>query len=253
MMEIKHISVAYGSVQVLFDVCAVFPSGKVTVIAGPNGSGKSTLLKAAANILKPLAGEVFVDGEQVSGMDLREAARRIAYLPQGRNVPDLTVERMVLHGRFPHMGFPRRYTQADREIVEEVLLETGLYEFRDRPVGTLSGGQRQKAYIAMALAQRSDVILLDEPTTFLDISHQLETVSMVRRLAEQGRTVVMVLHDLPMAMEAADQILILSDGSLAAAGTGEEVFRQGIIPDVFQIRFDRVRSGEGWRYYCEKK
>ncbi len=253
MMELRHVSVGYDGVQVLFDISAIFPSGKVTVIAGPNGSGKSTLVKVAANILKPLSGAVFVDGEAIADMEPRKAACRTAYLPQGRDVPDLTVERMVLHGRFPHMGFPRRYNDTDRRIVQDILRETGLWEYRDRSLRTLSGGQRQKAYLAMALAQESDVILLDEPTTFLDISHQLETISMMRQLAEKGRTVVMVIHDLPAAMNSADQIIILSEGHLAAAGTAEEVFRQKVIPEVFRIRFDRTETAVGWRYYCEKQ
>ncbi len=253
MMEIKNLSAAYGSMQVLSDISAVFPSGEVTVVVGPNGSGKSTLMKIAANIMAPLSGEILADGRPLSEMSPREAARRVAYLPQVRDVPDLTVERMVLHGRFPHMGFPRRYGNEDRAIVEEVLTETGLAQLRDRPVRTLSGGQRQKAYLAMALAQGSDIVLLDEPTAFLDISHQLETVSMVRSLAKAGRTVVMVLHDLPAAMDAADRIVVLSGGYLAGSGTPEEVFCSKIIPEVFGISFERTAAENGWRYYCEKR
>ncbi len=253
MMELKNVSAAYDGVQVLFDISAVFPSGKVTVLAGPNGSGKSTLVKTAANILRPIGGAVFADGRPIAQMAPREAAKKVAYLPQVRDVPDLTVGRMVLHGRFPHMGFPRSYTSEDREIVEDVLLETGLWEYRDRSVRSLSGGQRQKVYLAMALAQESDVILLDEPTTFLDISHQLETAALMRQLARRGRTVVMVLHDLSAAMEMADQMIILSEGHLAAAGSAEDIFRREIIPQVFQIRFERVQTGDGWRYYCEKQ
>ncbi len=252
MLELKNISVSYDDVQVLFDISAIFPSGKVTVLAGPNGSGKTTLVKTAANILKPMQGEVFADGKLIAQMSLREVAKRVAYLPQVREIPDLTVGRMVLHGRFPHMGFPRRYTHTDREIVEEILRETGLWEYRDRSVKTLSGGQRQKVYLAMALAQESEMILLDEPTTFLDISHQLETAALMRQLAERGKTVVMVLHDLSTAMETADQIIILSKGHLAAVGSTEDVFRQEVIPEVFHIRFGRVDTGAGWKYYCER-
>ncbi len=253
MLEIKDLSAKYGGTQVLFNISAAFLPGEVTVLAGPNGSGKSTLMKIAANLMRPSAGEVLLDGLPLSGMTPREAAKRVAYLPQGRDVPDLTVGRMVLHGRFPHMGFPRHYSAEDRRIVEEILRKAGLYECRDRSLRTLSGGQRQKAYLAMALAQGSKTLLLDEPTTFLDIAHQLETLAMARKLAEEGKTVVMVLHDLPMAMEAADRILLLSGGHLAAAGTPEELFRQEVIPEVFGIRFGRTAAENGWRYYCEKQ
>ncbi len=253
MLEMEQISAFYGTIQVLYDISLKFPSGRVTVIAGTNGSGKSTLLRIAANLMKPSSGRVLADGEDVGRMAPREAARHVAYLPQTRDVPDLTVERMVLHGRFPHMSFPRQYQAKDRRIVEEVLQKTGLSEYRLRSVKTLSGGQRQKAYLAMALAQGSDTVLLDEPTTYLDISHQLDTAAMARGLAAEGRTVVMVLHDLPMAMEAADRMAILRDGRLEATGTPEEVFRMEIIPEVFQIRFGRTDTGHGWRYYCEKR
>lgn len=253
MMILNHISAGYDGVQVLFDVCARFPAGAVTVIVGPNGSGKSTLVKTAANLLRPTGGEVLVGGERIAKMAPREAARKVAYLPQVRDVPDLTVERMVLHGRFPHMGFPRRYSGQDWVIVENVLQKTGLIEYRDRSVRTLSGGQRQKVYLAMALAQESDVILLDEPTTFLDISHQLETAAQMRKLARKGKAVVMVLHDISAAMETADQLIVLSQGRLAAAGTAEDIYRQEIIPKVFQIDFRRMDTADGWRYYCEKR
>lgn len=253
MLECKGISAGYGKEIVLRNVSAVCPSGKITVIIGPNGSGKSTFLRVCADLICPAAGEVYLGGRRITELSPQERAKQLAYLPQVRDVPDLTVGRLVLHGRFPHMSFPKRYSEEDWRITGEVLRETGLWELRERSLRTLSGGQRQKAYLAMALSQQSDVLLLDEPSTFLDIAHQLELLSNLRSLADSGKTVVAILHDLPAAMDTADQIILFSDGVLAAAGTPEDIFSRNVIPEVFGIRFGRVAGEQGWIYYSEKK
>ena len=158
---------------------------------------------------------------------------------------------MVLHGRFPHLSYPRRYRQEDNQAVSRALAWADASDLANRPMGELSGGQRQKVYLAMALAQDAPTLLMDEPTTFLDVGHQLEVTAMARRLAEEGRAVVMVLHDLPLALRWADDIALLSVGRLAAYGTAEEVYASGRLDRVFGVALRRVETESGWQYYYD--
>ena len=249
MLEARNLSAGYPGRAVLAGVSLAARPGRVLALLGPNGCGKSTLLRTMAGLLPPLGGEVLLDGRR--DYSPRQAAQRVAYLPQSRTAPNITVRRLVLHGRFPYLSYPRRYGREDYEAVDRALAAADALDLADRPLPELSGGQRQKAYLAMALAQETEAILMDEPTTFLDIRHQLEVLALVRRLAEEGRGVVLALHDLCLALTAADDVAVLGEGRLLALGGPEEIYRSGILERVMGVRLDRTAGPGGWRYFCE--
>ena len=211
--------------------------GAVTALIGPNGSGKSTLLKGLADQLAPEAGRVLVGGEAVHGMDRKTLAKRLGLLSQDSTAPDsITVEDLAYHGRYPHRGFFEHVTAADHEAVDRAIEFAGCDHLRDREVGQLSGGQRQLAWIAMVLAQDTDVLLLDEPTTFLDMHHQLEVMEIIETLrAESDVTVVVVLHDIEQAARLADRMVAMQDGEIRARGTPEEVVTEELLAEVFRV------------------
>ena len=250
MLELRNLHAGYPGREVLRGVDLAFPLGRVTVLLGPNGCGKSTLLRAACGLLPVSGGEVLLDGMSLAKYRSQQAAQKIAYLPQSRSVPNITARRMTLHGRFPYLSYPRRYRREDYEAVDRALEQVDALEIADRSVAELSGGQRQKVYLAMALAQETETILMDEPTTYLDIRHQMEVMALARKLANQGKAVVLVLHDLCLAMETADEVAVLWDGQLQLAGTPEEVFASGVLDRVMGIALSRTRTEGGWRYFC---
>ena len=252
MLEIKNLYSGYGGREVLHDVSLTAQAGEVTVIVGPNGCGKSTLLKTICGIQPVTAGQVLLDGEKLFALPRNLLAQKTAYLAQSRQVPDITVERLVLHGRFPYLGYPRRYRKEDYAIADAAMKTMGVAELADELVQNLSGGQRQKVYIAMALVQDTPVILLDEPTTYLDISHQLQLMQQARMLAAQGKTVVMIIHDFPHAFQTADHMILMRDGKIVADGTPEQIYASGMISSVFGVRLCRTGTEGGWRYYCEE-
>ncbi len=250
MLEINQLCAGYPGRPVLKNVDLRIPSGKVTVILGPNGCGKSTLLKALCGIIPADRGEVLLDGSNILALPRRQLARRVAYLAQGRQIPEITVGHLVLHGRFPYLGYPRRYRKADYSAASAAMEAMGILDLSDEPVQNLSGGQRQKAYIAMALAQETPVILMDEPTTYLDISHQLQLMRHARMLAAQGKTVVMVIHDIAHAFQTAEHMVLMGDGAVVAEGEPEEIYASGKIGAVFGVKLGRADTETGWRYYC---
>lgn len=252
MLEIRNLTAGYPGHPVLQDVSLAIPQGAVTVIAGPNGSGKSTLLKTITGILSA-SGSVLLDGEDLLKLSNRELAKKVAFLPQNRNIPEITAKNLVLHGRFPYLSYPRRYRKEDITAAEAALEKMGIGDLAGRSLTTLSGGQRQKVYIAMALAQDTPVVLLDEPNTFLDISHQLQLMDQAKALAAEGKTVVLVLHDLCLALEYADSLAVLSEGTCLLQGSPEEVFLSGCLDRVFCVRLQRVQTPEGWKYYFSRK
>ncbi len=226
------------------------PEGKVTVLAGPNGSGKSTLLKSVCGFLAPWGGSIKVNNKMLSEYTLTERAQTVAYVPQSRVIPDVIVERLVLHGRFPYAGFPHRYTKLDHDIAETVMKRMHIDTLADRNLQTLSGGQRQKVYLAMALAQDTPVLMLDEPLTFLDIRQQLELVDTVKKLAADGKTVCMVVHDLNMAIAAADHLIVLKSGVVASEGNPYDAVGAGVIEDVFGVKTEKLVSQAGTVRYA---
>ena len=250
MVEVRNLLVGYGEAPVLSDVSLAFPPGQVTGVLGPNGCGKSTLLKAALGLIPIQGGQVLVDGQDLHTLSPREVAQRAAYLAQSRSVPSITARRMVLHGRFPYLSYPRRYRPEDYQMADRALQWADAADLTHRPMEELSGGQRQKVYLAMALAQDTQSIFMDEPTTFLDIGHRLEVMALARRLAGMGRAVVLVLHDLDLALRGCDRVAVLSHGALQALGSPEEVFLSGVLDGIFQVRVGRMNTSEGWQYYC---
>ena len=248
MLEFKKITSGYGKSPFLKDVSVSFDKGKLTSVIGPNGSGKSTLLKTAVGIVTPDSGELFADGESLTKMKHKETARIIAYLSQGKGTPDMTVEQLVLHGRFPHLGYPRRYTAKDRRAAFDAMEKTGVADYADRSLSSLSGGMRQNVYIAMALAQATDYILLDEPTTYLDISHQLGLMNTLRGLADSGKGIVTVLHDLPLAFTFSDRIIVMNEGKTVADSAPDRLYNSNIIKSVFGITLDFNEAEKSYSY-----
>jgi len=248
MLEIRNLSTGYTGNLVLQNLSMSFPAGAVTVIAGPNGCGKTTLLKALTGILHA-SGSAVLDGQELLTLTGRERAQKVAFLPQNRQIPEITVKKLVLHGRFPYLSYPRRYRQEDIRVAEAAMEKMGISHLAQRSLATLSGGQRQKVYIAMALAQDTPVVLLDEPTVFLDIAHQLQLMELAKDLAAQGKTVVLVLHDLTLALEHADRLAVMQDGSIVSIGSPEEVYHSGCLRDVFGVGTGRTQIDGGWKYF----
>ncbi|MDT0501171.1 MULTISPECIES: ABC transporter ATP-binding protein [unclassified Halomonas] len=227
----------YESRRVLDGVDLSVAEGQLTVLLGPNGSGKSTLLKTLARTLAPSAGRVCLDGQDIHRRSTREVARRLGILPQGPTAPEgLTVRQLVGMGRFPHQRLWRQDAERDARAVREAMAYADVAALAERSVDTLSGGQRQRCWIAMVLAQETDLILLDEPTTFLDLKVQVDLLELLSRLAhEQGRTLLLVLHDLNLAAAYADRLVMMRDGGIVASGTPREVFTVAHLKRVFDL------------------
>ena len=243
MLEIKNVTAGYGKQPVLSGVSAAFEKGRLTSIIGVNGCGKSTLLKVMLGILPLTDGAVEIDGAELSALKRKEIAQRVAYLSQGKNTPDMTVMQMVLHGRFPYLGYPRRYTSRDREIAFAAMERMGISDLAEKPLYSLSGGMRQNAYIAMALAQDTEYILLDEPTTYLDIAHQLGLMQILRELANSGKGIVAVMHDLPLAFDFSDTLAVINKGTLSIQATPSEISESRVVEDIFGVKIRRGQKG----------
>jgi iron complex transport system ATP-binding protein len=235
---VEDLTLGYQDRVVIEDLDLAVPPGLITVIVGANACGKSTLLRAMSRLLSPRSGQVLLDGEKVHRMPSKQVARTLGLLPQSPIAPEgIAVSDLVGRGRHPHQGVFSRWTRQDDEAVAAALEATGTLELADRPVDELSGGQRQRVWIAMALAQRTDLLLLDEPTTFLDVSHQVEVLDLLTDLNRSlGTTIVMVLHDLNLAARYADHLIALADGRLHAAGTPEQVLTPETVEAVFGLR-----------------
>ena len=250
MIEFQNLCAGYDRTPVLSGISLRIEPGTFTVILGPNGCGKSTLLKSLVGLSDVYAGQILLEGRPLSDFSGAETAKRIAYLPQSRRVPDITVQRLVLHGRFPHLRYPRKYRRQDFEIARAAMERVGIAQLADQSLARLSGGTRQKVYIAMALAQDTPVITLDEPTTYLDIGHQLQVMELCRELARQGKAVAAVLHDLDLAMQYGDRMALLDRGHLVDQGSPEELYRSGNLQRVFGVQMARVPTDHGPRYFC---
>lgn len=233
----ERLDIAYGERSIVDNLNISIPSGQITALVGSNGSGKSTILKTMARIMKPSQGGVFLDGKSIHQQSTKEVAKQLAILPQNPVAPDgLTVSELVAYGRFPHQKGFGTLTSKDKEIIEWALRVTGMLAFADRPVDQLSGGQRQRAWIAMALAQGTDILFLDEPTTFLDMAHQLEVLMLLQQLnREEGRTIVMVVHDLNHASRYAQHMIAISAGQVVSSGSPAEVMTHEMLRRVFGI------------------
>ncbi len=231
-------SLGYGDRTVVREITVEVPDGEITVVVGPNACGKSTLLRGLARLLKAASGSVLLDGEVIHRRPTREVAKVLGLLPQTPIAPDgVTVADLVGRGRQPHQGLFARWTAEDRAAVSEAMVLTGTDELADRAVDELSGGQRQRVWIAMALAQGTDLLLLDEPTTYLDVAHQVEMLDLLAELnARRGTTIVMVLHDLNLAARYAHRLIALKDGVVLAEGAPQEVVTAERVEEVFDLR-----------------
>ncbi|WP_273426289.1 ABC transporter ATP-binding protein [Marinobacter sp.] len=236
-LEGQGLSVGYGGTVVLDDVDFHLESGKLTVLLGPNGCGKSTLLKTLARTLAPHKGRVLLDGQDIHRESTRAVARRLGVLPQSPNAPDgLSVRELVALGRFPHQSLIRQWSRADEAAVEKAMTAADVVRFAERPVDSLSGGQRQRCWIAMVLAQETEWLLLDEPTTFLDLKVQVDLMELLAELCHRhGRTLLVVLHDLNLAAAYADELVLMRSGRILHRGTPSEVFSEQALSEVFGL------------------
>lgn len=241
-LETTGLSIAYEDRLIVEDLNIQIPQGKITALVGANGSGKSTILKTMARLMQPKAGQVLLDGKSIHKQSTREVAKQLAILPQNPTAPEgLTVTELVSYGRFPYQKGFGSLKEEDKKMVEWAIEATGLNEFHDRPIDQLSGGQRQRAWIAMALAQDTDILFLDEPTTFLDMAHQLEVLQLLEELnISSQRTIVMVVHDLNHATRYAHHMIAIKQGKAAAIGSPQEVMTTEVMREVFGIEADII-------------
>ncbi|MEV8513468.1 ABC transporter ATP-binding protein [Dactylosporangium sp. NPDC051484] len=236
-LSAEKLTLGYDDRTVVADLDVTVLEGKVTAIVGANACGKSTLLRGLARLLRPREGTVYLDGRRMAELSTLDVAKVLGLLPQTPVAPGgITVADLVSRGRYPHQGWFRRWTDADDDAVARALDATGTAELIDRPLRQLSGGQRQRVWVAMALAQDTDLLLLDEPTTYLDINHQVELLRLLRKLnAESGRTIVIVMHDLNLACRYCDHIIAMADGSIVAEGAPVDVVTAELIEKVFGL------------------
>ena len=251
MIELQGLFASYDGVEILHGIDARFPKGKVSVLCGPNGCGKSTTVKALLRLVPETRGSIRIEGEPLESFTQNGLARRVSYVPQSRNVPDITVYNLVMHGRFPYLTYPRRYRKEDHARVREALSRMELERLADRKLESLSGGQRQKTYMAMALAQDTDVIVLDEPTNSLDIRSQYELLARVRALTELGKTVVMILHDFELILHCADHVVLLGEGRVRASGSARQVLESAETRETFGVTPCFYETPDGTHCYVK--
>lgn len=234
-LETKQLTLAYDRAEILKELDLAIPAGQITSLVGRNGCGKSTLLRALARLLKPKVGAVYLDNRSIFTMSTREVAKHLGILPQSPTAPEgLSVRELVAQGRYPHQGWLQQWSAEDERLVEKALASTRMTELADRPLDSLSGGQRQRAWIAMVLAQGTEILLLDEPTTYLDMAHQVDVLDLLYELNQnEGRTIVMVLHDLNLAARYSHHLVAVREGKVYAQGAPSEVMTEAMVRDVF--------------------
>ncbi|MFJ7190795.1 ABC transporter ATP-binding protein [Streptomyces bacillaris] len=233
----RGVTVGYGGRAVIDGLDVEIPPGVVTTIIGPNGCGKSTLLRTLTRLLRPTGGTVVLDGEDIAKLRTREVAKKLGLLPQAPVAPEgLTVGDLVARGRHPHQSWLRQWSSDDAGVVERALTMTGVADLADRPVDSLSGGQRQRVWISMTLAQGTDLLLLDEPTTYLDLAHAIDVLDLVDDLHESGCTVVMVLHDLNLAARYSDNLIVMRSGRILAQGHPRDVITAELLHEAFGLQ-----------------
>lgn len=245
----ENIKVKIGDKEIIKNLNINIEKGKIFSIIGPNGSGKTTLLRALSRDIKVASGEVYLEGKSIGSMKQKEIARKMAVVSQSYVCPsDIKVKELIMYGRFSHKKWLKGITEEDNDIVSWALKRTSMTKFANRKMQTLSGGERQRAWIAMAIAQKPDILLLDEPTTYLDISHQIELLDLVSSLnKEEGITIVMVLHDINQAARYSDQLLVMKDGELIHSGTSKNIVNEEMLRKIFSIQADIFTHDESKR------
>ena len=244
MIELIDVSGGYNGLKKLDNINIKINKGTITSIIGPNGCGKTTLLKVASGLITPYSGEILLNDIPINNIKKKEFAKSVSILPQTRNIPNIIVSSLVMHGRFPYLGFSRKLSSHDREKVEYAMELTGVIKFRNKNLLELSGGERQKVYIAMIVAQDTDIIFLDEPTTYLDINQQFQVINLIKKLNEKGKTIVIVLHDIVQALTHSDKICVMNKGEIRSYGSPKEILEKKIINEVFGINCKRVNIQE---------
>ena len=244
MLIARHLTLCRGTTTIIEDLSLALPKGEITALIGPNGCGKSTLLHALAGLLQPVRGEVLLDGQPVQHFRRRQLARRLAILPQHPQAPEgMKVEQLIRQGRFCHTGLLGSFGDADRAAVARAVARTALDDKVHRDLDALSGGERQRAWIAALLAQETDILLMDEPTSFLDIGHQVEVMSLVMQLAQEGKTIVIALHDINHALSVASHLVVMEKGRLRFCGKPAEIRECHLLSEVFAVQGRFVADG----------
>lgn len=248
----KNLNISYGNLDIVKNLNLEIPKGKITTIIGSNGCGKSTILKTIARIIQPKSGDIYINNINLKDQSPKEIAKNMAVLPQSPQAPSgLTVEELIAYGRFPHQKGFGKLKKEDNDIVTWALKSTNMNEFRDRPMEALSGGQRQRAWIAMALAQQTDILILDEPTTYLDLAHQLEILKLLEELnKKQGTTIVMVIHELNNAARFADHMIGVKKGEVICQGSADDVMTKENLKELFNIDAEIVIDPRNQKPVC---
>lgn len=250
-IEARDLVLTYDEIPVLKKLSVTFEKGRLYAVVGPNGCGKTTMLRTLCRLLSPSSGSILLDGvTDIDKISRKELARRISFLPQQRPVPDITVEELIRLGRYPYLRVSGAVSKDDRSVIERAMKLTETLEMRYRNLKTLSGGERQRAYIAMLLAQDTDIVLLDEPTTYLDPKSKYEVMQLLRSVKDEGKTVIAVLHDLPLALSCCDEAVLIRNGRCAAVGKPDELCESGSFKEVFGIEVRHISDG-GADFFAE--
>lgn len=236
MIECKNICAGYRNVKILHGLTFTIPTGGLVSIIGPNGCGKTTLLRTMAKQIPPQSGTVLYDGVDIATISRKDLARTAAFLPQVRPIPSISVQALVSHGRFPHLGFSRTLRPEDRIAVQRAMEQTGITPWANRSLDSLSGGERQWVYLAMALAQETDIIFLDEPTTYLDLHYQFDLLELLQQLQRSGKTIVMVLHDLSLALRYSTQVVLMDQGQLLFSDSPQALRNTDLLAQTFHVQ-----------------
>ncbi len=252
MLEYRHVSVSCRRTPILKDVSLSFPTGKITTLIGPNGCGKTTLLQCLNGMSTVTSGKILLDGVDYLKLSPRERAQRLSFLPQVRTlIPSLPVKTLVEHGRFPYLGFSRKKTKSDADLVQAAMDFTNVNRYALQPVDTLSGGTRQRVFFAMTLAQDCNIIVLDEPTTYLDLESQRNFLDMLKELRRQGKTIILTLHDLNHAFRISDHIAVMKGSEILHFETPDQCLKSDIIEKVFHVKWKRFEDQDGAYYFFE--